>query len=70
MGGFPAAGRFLSPFHGFWQNTETHDPPADGELRLEGLLEPVTVLYDERRVPHIFAKNDRDLFFRPGVHYG
>ncbi len=66
MGGFPAAGRFLSPFHGFWQNTETHDPPADGELRLEGLLEPVTVLYDERRVPHIFAKNDRDLFFAQG----
>ena len=66
MGGFPAAGRFLSPFHGFWQNAETRDPPANGELRLSGLLEPVTVLYDERRVPHIFAKNDRDLFFAQG----
>ena len=66
MGGFPAAGKFLSPFHGFWQNAETRDPPPDGELRLAGLLEPVTVLYDERRVPHIFAKNDRDLYFAQG----
>ena len=66
MGGFPAAGVFLSPFHGFWQNAETGDPPADGTLRIGGLLEPVTVVYDDRRVPHIFAKNDRDLFFAQG----
>lgn len=66
IGGFPAAGRFLSPFHGFWQNAETQDPPAEGELRLAGLLEPVMVLYDERRVPHIFTQNDRDLFFAQG----
>ncbi len=66
MGGFPAAGRFLSPFHGFWQNAETRDSFADGEPRLAGLLERVTVHYDERRVPHIFAQNDRDLFFAQG----
>ena len=66
MGGLPAAGRFLSPFHGFWQNAETQEPPAEGELRLVGLLEPVTVVYDERRVPHVFAQNDRDLFFAQG----
>ena len=66
MGGFPAAGKFLSPFHGFWQNAETGDPPADVTLRIGGLLEPVTVVYDQRRVPHIFAKNDRDLFFAQG----
>ena len=35
-------------------------------MRLAGLLEPVTVLYDERRVPHIFAQNDRDLYFAQG----
>lgn len=66
MGGFPAAGRFLSPFHGFWQNAETQDPPAERELRLAGLLEPVKVLYDERRVPHVFAQNNRDLYFTQG----
>ena len=66
MGGFPAAGRFLSPFHGFWQNAETGRPPAESELRLPGLLEHVTVLYDERRAPHVFAKNDRDLYFAQG----
>ena len=66
MGGFPAAGRFLSPFHGFWQNAETGGPAAERKLRLEGLREPVTVLYDHRRVPHVFARNDRDLFFAQG----
>ena len=40
--------------------------PQNETLRLEGLREPVTVLYDHRRVPHIFAQNDRDLFFAQG----
>ena len=66
MGGFPAAGRFLSPFHGFWRNAETGDPAAERKLRLKGLREPVTVHYDHRRVPHVFAQNDRDLFFAQG----
>ena len=66
IGGFPAAGRFLSPFHGFWQNAETADPAAERKLRLKGLREPVTVVYDHRRVPHVFAQNDRDLFLAQG----
>ena len=26
----------------------------------------MTIIWDERRIPHIFAKNDKDLFFVQG----
>ncbi len=38
----------------------------DGELKLPGLKEPVEVLRDEWGIPHIYAKNDDDLFFAQG----
>jgi len=38
----------------------------DGELKLLGLKEPVEVLRDEWGIPHIYAKNDDDLFFAQG----
>lgn len=66
LGPLPPLGKFLDPFHGFWQNAETDAMPAQQELDLAGLMQPVTVLYDERRVPHIFAENDHDLYFAQG----
>src|SRR5262249_25864021 len=38
----------------------------DGEIHLSGLKEPVEVLRDRWGVPHIYAKNDDDLFFTQG----
>lgn len=38
----------------------------DGEIRAEGLKEPVEVLRDEWGIPHIYAKNQADLFFAQG----
>jgi penicillin amidase len=38
----------------------------DEKLVLPGLAEPVTVVFDRRRVPHIFAQNAHDLFFAQG----
>src|SRR5207248_2667201 len=38
-----------------------------GELALSGLREPVEVLRDRWGVPHIYAKNQDDLFFAQGV---
>lgn len=38
----------------------------DGELKLPGLREPVEVLRDRWGVPHIYARNDADLFFAQG----
>ncbi len=38
----------------------------DGELGVPGLREPVEVLRDAWGVPHIYARNDDDLFFAQG----
>lgn len=61
-----ALGKFLDPFHGCWQNAESKDEYQDMELESESLLAPISVVYDERRVPHVFAENDHDLYFGQG----
>src|SRR5258708_20952720 len=61
----PPLGKFLDPFHGFWQNAES-DKSESQELLLAGLKEEVTIIYDSLRVPHLFAKNDEDLYFAQG----
>ncbi|MGE3956077.1 MAG: penicillin acylase family protein [Vicinamibacterales bacterium] len=38
----------------------------DGELKVDGLREPVEIIRDRQGIPHIFAKNDDDLFFAQG----
>jgi penicillin amidase len=44
-------------------------PVVDGELRVDGLEQPVTIYRDEYGVPHIIAQNEHDLFFAQGyVH--
>lgn len=64
-GRLPPLGKFLNPFTGFWQsNKSADDIPA--ELRIPGLHEEVQVIYDTRRVPHIFAKDTYDLYFAQG----
>jgi penicillin amidase len=66
-GDVPPFGKFLSPFRGFWQNGETAGAlPAQHTLRLPGLRQPVQVRFDDKRVPHIFAQNDHDLYYAQG----
>ena len=66
-GDVPPFGKLLSPYRGFWQNGEgPNDFPARQTLALAGLQAPVTVRYDDRRVPHVFAQNDHDLYFAQG----
>jgi len=64
-GTIPPAGKLLNPFAGFWQNGEklNHKPPT---LVLAGLRDSVTVIWDDRLVPHIFAENEGDLYFAQG----
>jgi penicillin amidase len=64
-GTFPALGKLLDPFAGFWQNGEKADE-LPGTLTVPGLRDEVQVVWDDRRVPHIFAKNDHDLFLAQG----
>lgn len=65
LGPLPPVARFFSPFEGFWRNAEGIRA-RDGKLLIPGLAEPVTVVFDKRRVPHIFAQNAHDLFFAQG----
>ena len=39
----------------------------DGEIRIEGLREPVEIIRDRWGIPHIYAANQHDLFFAQGV---
>lgn len=62
----PPLGKFLSPFSGFWQNAEGKDGCLSYPRRLKGLHDEVLVKLDAQRVPHIFAKNEHDLYFMQG----
>jgi penicillin amidase len=60
-------GKFLNPFIGALQNTHDDDLiNSNLEILDLELLDSVNVFYDDRKVPHIFAKNDDDLFFCQG----
>jgi penicillin G amidase len=61
----PPLGKFLDPFGGFWQNAETKARPDD-VLNLTGLIEEVIIRYDSLLIPHVYAKNDADLYLAQG----
>ncbi len=64
-GSVPAFGPLLSPFVGFWQNAESVNT-SDEEISLSGTKAPVTVIIDDKAVPHVFAQNDHDVYFAQG----
>jgi len=66
LGPVPPLAPLLDPNHGFWQNSYSEDVLAAEELDLSGLSAPVTVVYDENLIPHIFAENEEDLFRAQG----
>jgi penicillin amidase len=66
IGAAPPFGKFLDPFHGFWQNAEKVGKFNQADVDLPGLKGKVDVYYDDRLVPHIFAENDEDLYYMQG----
>ncbi|SDS30623.1 penicillin amidase [Mucilaginibacter mallensis] len=66
FGSIPPLGKFLNPATGFWQNAESKHITVNQTLKLPGLLDKVTISYDEHMIPHIFAKNDHDLYYAQG----
>ena len=62
----PPLGRFLDPFHGFWQNIEAKDDSIPEQPAIPGLTGKVTVVFDSLMIPHIFAENDADLYLAQG----
>lgn len=65
-GSLPAVGPLLSPFTGFWQNAESADALVSRDITLNGTRQPVTVVFDDMAVPHVFARNDYDAYFAQG----
>ncbi len=66
LGTIPPLAKFMNPFGGFWQNAADERSFKDETFNLSGLKDEVKVCYDERMVPHVFAKNNEDLYFMQG----
>ncbi len=64
-GALPPLGKFLDPVNGFWRNNAASDALPE-RLAIAGLHGQVTVVWDDRHVPHIFAENDDDLYRAQG----
>ncbi len=63
----PAFGMLFSPQHGFWVHAEkTGADASPQQLSLAGLQDSASVWLDERRVAHLFARNDHDAYFLQG----
>ncbi len=61
--GIPALGKFLNPFIGAVQSEKPN--PASLAAGL-GNKSETSVFFDERRIPHVFAKTDDDLYAAQG----
>ncbi|MBX2845032.1 MAG: penicillin acylase family protein [Saprospiraceae bacterium] len=61
----PPMGKLVNPFTGFWQNNQKTDRIPE-MLSFSGLTSSAEIAWDERRVPHVFAENDHDLYFLQG----
>lgn len=66
FGTTPPMGKLFNPFFGFWQNAENTDVDIDIEKGISALNEDVKIVFDDNMVPHIFAYNDRDVYFAQG----
>lgn len=70
LGQVPPLGKFLDPFHGFWQNNTESISLDDHSTGLAGLSADVQVLFDKQGIPHIFAQNMEDLVMAQGFVHG
>ena len=61
----PPLGKFLSPYTGYLNLLKANELP-EKNLSFDALEDTVTVIWDELRIPHIFAKNNNDLYFSQG----
>ncbi len=64
FGSIPPLGKFLNPSSGIWQNDKSDIDTST--IPIEGLIDEVTIHYDQFLIPHIFAKNDMDLYKAQG----
>jgi penicillin amidase len=62
----PSLGSFFSVSQGFWQNAESESHFKDFTLSHSSLESPLTIVFDDRLVPHIWGDNDHDIAFAQG----
>jgi len=62
LGTIPALGPFLDPVRGIWASARGTTLPSSIIHTVPGLSGEVQIIYDDRRVPHIFAKTTEDVF--------
>jgi penicillin G amidase len=58
----PPLGPLLEPMRGVWALARAAVFPGFAKQRLRGLGADVTVIYDDRAVPHIFATSESDAY--------
>jgi penicillin amidase len=66
IGTIPPLGKFLDPAQGVWQNALVPDVPESYSILIPGLIDEVSIAFNDRGVPHIFAQNDHDLYLAQG----
>ncbi len=66
FGSTPPLLKFLNPFTGFWQNAESDMLNSSSKIALKGAKEEIDISFDDRMIPHIFAKNDHDAYYAQG----
>ena len=62
IGPAPALGAFLDPAHGVWSLARAAASPTGPDASVPGLRAAVDVVYDERAVPHVFARSEEDAY--------
>ena len=63
IGSIPPPGKFLDPFNGYISSSNNQEI---SKINILELKESVDVVWDENWFPHIFAKNDKDLYMVQG----
>jgi len=59
-------GALLSPQHGLWQNAEPANKNFSEDLKFPQLKGKVSVYFDEKLIPHVFAAQENDVYFVQG----
>src|SRR6187402_350916 len=59
-------GKLLDPFTGVVQNGSETELGASLTKKDMQLSQPVRIFFDSRKVPHIYASNEMDLYFAQG----
>ncbi len=62
----PPLGGLIDPFTGIWTVYQDAEHPPFAAVHVPGLSDQVTVVRDNWGVPHIYAANERDLYFAFG----